>query len=346
MSAVYFDIRDISRAARMGWAPRRILTAAVGLLLAHMLWMLCAYAAVAVDGHISLLAVWNELGFFPWAVAQIVDGGGTFLFVTGVVLAWLVMMGTFSAVAKQAVRELKGDVGLGGEATMNFVGRHGTTAATAVMVLTSGIVLMLFAGLLLGMTGRVAVVGELLVGLLSLPTILCGVAAFGLIAVIFIEVTIGPAVVATLEDDWLEVTVQAAAVLWGQPFRWLAYELWLAVISGATVLAATVVLLFGSLASLAVVGRLIPLKIAGMMVIASEYVPGLEKLFWAFNTGRGPVEVASGIPIAAAGGVFAVSLLVLMVVVAAYGISTWGAGQTLIKHRHLTHYSPMMSSAN
>jgi len=160
MTKLHFNYKDIFRAFRFGFSAKKIWVGFEGLLFGWLGYMVLGYLAYLVSGT-SIAAVWENFRLLPMpdAVAALpaFNVGGWILWAVGVV--WLVFAALTAGVAisKLTYEQLRGDEFFEvKEAWKQALKSLGALIATPVL-LGLFIVLLLAAGLLLGLIGRIPV---------------------------------------------------------------------------------------------------------------------------------------------------------------------------------------------
>ena len=242
MTKLHFNYKDIFRAFRLGFSAKKIWVGFQGLLFGWLGYMVLGYLAYLVSGT-SIAAVWENFRLLPMpdAVAALpaFNVGGWIIWAVGVV--WLVFaaMTAGVAISKLTYEQLRGDEFFEvKEAWKQALKSLGALIATPVL-LGLFIVLLLAAGLLLGLIGRIPYAGEMVVGLLAIPAFAVALFVVYLIVVFFFTFTISPAVIGTTKSDAFDNLFEVFSCVNDQPWRLVWYQFLLVVfaIVGIAVLA-------------------------------------------------------------------------------------------------------------
>lgn len=242
MTKLHFNYKDIFRAFRLGFSAKKIWVGFEGLLFGWLGYMVLGYLAYLVSGT-SLEAVWENFRLLPMpdAVASLpaFNVGGWILWAVGVV--WLVFtaMTAGVAISKLTYEQLRGDEFYEvKEAWKQALKSLGALIATPVL-LGLFVILLLAAGLLLGLIGRIPFAGEMIVGLLVIPAFAVALFVVYLIVVFFFTFTIGPAVIGTTKSDAFDNLFEVFSCVNDQPWRLIWYQFMLVIfaIVGMVILA-------------------------------------------------------------------------------------------------------------
>ncbi len=231
MLKLYFDYRDVFRAARLGLSPKKIWAMFVGLL--------CGFAAYGALGYLAHLTAgrsladtwaifglvplpWNDFG--PWA---------WLLWGLGALAGLVCYLLAAAVVAKITAEQLSGNEFYETGEGVAFLRQNwkAVLGGPAVIVLfAAGI---LFCGAVLGWWGRIPVVGEWTVSLLAVPVFfVCLFLAF-LFAALAVGVFYAPAIVGASKSDTFDCLFETFSAMTSQPWRLVAYTALLKAVSFA-----------------------------------------------------------------------------------------------------------------
>lgn len=367
MTKLHFNYKDIFRAFRLGFSAKKIWVGFEGLLLGWLGYMVLGYLAYLVSGT-SLGAVWENFRLLPMpdAVASLpaFNVGGWILWAVGVVWLIFVAMTAGIAISKLTYEQLRGDEFYEvKEAWKQALKSLGALIATPVL-LGLFVILLLAAGLLLGLIGRIPFAGEMIVGLLVIPAFAVALFVVYLIVVFFFTFTIGPAVIGTTKSDAFDNLFEVFSCVNDQPWRLIWYQFMLVIFA----IVGMVILAFFSVKALHL-GRWIAgilmnvgeakasaqvfYKLDLMINSAADTVRLLlprwveQALFWlpnwvhnAFGWIKGAVDLPSLVSSKVAmvpnwsamvGTIlFSIAYHAFILLVLAYGMAIWFSGNTLV----------------
>jgi hypothetical protein len=332
MTKLYFDVRDLFSAARLGWSLRRIWIAFSGLLIGYVVYGIGAYGGLSISRGIPFAGLWDQYGFFP-------ECSLTPLCIIGSVLGFLILMITSCAICKITYQQLKGDVFFSSGEALKYIGSCWQSVVLGPIAVLGLLIVFLGSGWLIGVVGRyIPYVGEIGFALIFIPVFFASIFAIFIAFAFLVSLIFAPAIVGTTKEDTLEVVIQSFSLLWSQPWRLLLYlgGILITVRIGTFVLAC---LSFYSLYLInSVSGLAMGEKLSGMMNVGLAYVP--DKLIACLFTMEGypPPDLlkylpGSGTPSGSvlwAGRLVAVSLLFIVGFILSYALSAFNAGTTLI----------------
>ncbi len=340
MMKLYFDFRDVFRAARYGLSGKKILLQFWGFLLGYAGYVILTYIALLVSG-IGLGASWVTYRLFPAVVPGVLSWPGWIIYIAGVVF-WVIMWLLYStATAKITYQQLKGDDFYTARESIGFIKKNWKAIIFSPIMVIIIIAFLVVCGIIAGLIGKIPFLGELLVAIFTIP--IWGAALFlvFLAVVFFVGIIAGPAIVATAREDSFETMIQFFSTIWSQTWRFVVYN----VLLGGLVVAAVYVFgLFSYWALKAgymIMGWTMGPKLHNIAMAAINWLPtklGLWSL-WAKGWWTGKLALVSIYRMphmelhgaeSAAAVILGIFLLIIFGMVLSYGLATWSAGQTII----------------
>lgn len=333
MSKVYFDVRDVAKALRLGFSGKKMALGFAGVVVGYIGYAIFSYLALLAGGS-SFGELWARYRFYPSVVGASLPWYGWVLYGIGVAFWVLVLLATAAGIVKIAYQQLKGDEFYSLGDAKKFLRKNWKAAVLSPWIILAVFAFLIVVGIIIGLLGRIPYVGELGFSL-GLPVVFGGSIFAVFTAVVFaFSLMLSPAVVGTAEEDTLETIVQSFSTVWNQPWRLVLYEILL----GIYVVLATA--LFGAFAVAALwlihwaCGLLMGESLVKITSVALGYVPhsgfwsavwaklGWLPLRWGAEITRGTVQVS---------GVIAGIWLALMLgLVLSYGWTSWAVGQGVI----------------
>jgi hypothetical protein len=335
MLKLYFDYRDVFRAPRLGLSPKKLWVMFVGLL--------SGYAVLGVFGHLAHLAAGRSLAD-SWAMFGLVplpwsdfNGWSWLLWAAGAFAFLLCYLLAAAVVAKITAEQLRGNEFFEVSEGVAFLRENWTSVLGGPGVLVLFAAFFLLCGLLLGLWGRIPVVGELSVALLAVPVFLvCLFVAF-LLAALLAGVFYAPVIVGATKSDTFDCLFETFSAVTSQPWRLVVYTglLTLVSLAGFAVFGlfscGALMIAFKTL-GLAMGDKFLNIAAAGF----TAYTPG-----WVVNAmikltgGCGPCQFLMAAPdLTWAGHVSAfiigMSVNAVRLLLLAYLASSFVAGQTII----------------
>jgi len=332
VSKVYFDVRDIAKALRLGFSGKKMALGFVGVVVGYIGYAILTYLALLAGGY-PFGEVWGNYKFYPCVAGLSLPWYSWVIYAIGVVFWVLVLLATAAGIVKIAYRQLKGDEFYSLGDARKFLRNNWKAAVLSPWVILAVLAFLVITGVIIGLLGRIPYIGELGFSL-GLPVVFGGslFAVFTAVVLAF-SFLLSPAVVGTAEEDTLETIVQSFSTVWSQPWRLVLYE----VLLGIYVVLATA--LFGAFTVAALwlinqaCGLLMGHKMDELTAVALGYLPkaGLwsaigAKLEWLplrISEGAGGTVLVSGI----IGGIW---LALILGFVLSYGWTSWAVGQGII----------------
>ncbi|MBT4483427.1 MAG: hypothetical protein HOC71_07095, partial [Candidatus Latescibacteria bacterium] len=173
----------------------------------------------------GFLILIRHFEFFPSIVTAAPSFSAWLVWCIGIVLALCILILTATSVSRIAFEDLRGNELFQIKDARQFSKTHGLTAVISLAV--TGVLLIIFFGpySLLGLFGRIPVLGELTVALLSIPSFFWGLAGTSVLIVFIIGLALAPAITACTGEDALEVIIQLFSSVFKQPFKLVVYEI-------------------------------------------------------------------------------------------------------------------------
>jgi hypothetical protein len=340
MVKLYFDFRDVFRAARLGFSGKKIGLQFLGLLIGYVGYAIFTYIALVASG-IGFGANWATYRLFPSVVTGELTWYGWILFLVGIIF-WIIVWLLYStAAAKLTYQQLKGDDFYTAREAMGFVGKNWKAIIFSPIMVILIVAFLLVCGIIVGLLGKIPYVGELGFAIFSIP--IFAVALFLVfVAIVFcVGIILVPAIAATAREDSFETMIQFFSSIWSQTWRFVVYNVLLGAIT------VVCVYVFGALSYWAlklvymVCGWTMGAKLHNMAMVAINWLPtklGIWSL-WSKGWWCGKLALVSGYMSprvelhgaeTVAAFIMGIFLVVILGFVLSYGLSTWAAGQTII----------------
>ncbi len=349
----YFDFRDLFLAPRAGLSGKKIWIATSGLLLAHLGFAVFTYLARIATG-MTLGGIWSTQGLWPVPAFAQYSWPGWLLQLLGLGFAGMVLLLAATAVSSLAYQQFRGDDFFSTGDAWSFARSRWIALILAPLVIAGLIVFLVVAGMLLGLIGKIPLIGPLVVAVhMPLVVFFAMIAAFSAL-VFFTHFSLGPAIISTTSGDAMDVLVQLFSCAWSQPWRFLTYQFLLKLISVFAVHVLVFFVIGGFWISRWVIAPVMGSSFAQMLQIGYEFarfrcpvtstacalarencgidlasrLPALQQrcldsLFAADLTGAGTA-------VTIAGHIFGVVLFLTIIAVTGYFFATWFSGQTIV----------------
>ncbi|MBN2417060.1 hypothetical protein JXO52_14570 [bacterium] len=233
MTSLHFNYRDIFRSARVAFHPQRIWLQLYGLGIGYAGYLVLTYLSLFSAGE-DPGVVWARYGLFPSAFSAVSPFYSKLIAFAAVLFVFYWWLAAATAVARASYMELKGHVVYTWRAAMRFaLKKKGGAVISSPLTLAVMFGLVTLGGYVVGLLGRIPWAGEIGIALFTL--LWYGISFFLVfIALAFaVSLLIAPAVIATTDDDAFEGIFQSFALLHGQPWRLVLYELLLLAVAAA-----------------------------------------------------------------------------------------------------------------
>lgn len=222
MLKMYFDYRDIFRAARLGLSPKKMWVLFWGLMWGFAFYGILGYLSHMAAGR-SLADVWVMFGLVP---AMPWPGSGAIswaLWLIGLLGALLIYMMSAAVTARMAAEQLKGNEFFEVKEAAGYLKGAWKSILGGPLVIISFVAMLLFFGILSGWWGRIPVLGELTIALLSLPIYLVCLFLVFLLVSLAIGLFFSPVISGATKGDAFDNLFEVFSSITAQPWRLVAY---------------------------------------------------------------------------------------------------------------------------
>ena len=342
MAELHFDFRDIFRAGRYGFNPKKILVHLFGLILGYLIYEILVYASLFIAGGSTVKQFWDTYALLP--VCPLVDYafeditiGAMWL---GTFVLFIFFFLTSTMVSKITIEHLRGDHFFSMKASWGFVRKHWKAVFGTLVGLIVILVILALIPTFVGLLGKIPTVGRIILmfaSVLTPFTFFIGLLMAYLLVGLGVSLFFAPSVVAAAESDTFETAYQHLAMLWNQPWRVLIYEVLLFSVKVICTPIWIIFCLTGFALAMLPIYLLIPMDMQHIMWQADRWLGGsINRLaalpymehFKVFDIGSETVNLPITLDIAAVFMTF--SLLFIAGLVIAYLFSIASAGNTLI----------------
>jgi hypothetical protein len=221
---LHFDFRDIFLASRLALSGKTIMAQFIGLGVGYLLWLIFTYLAWLLSG-LGLSQTWGLYGLFPILDFSFSGTPAWICFIVGNLLFLFCWFISSTAVAQIGFRDLLGDPFYPLTHGYRFAFKSLPTLIFAPGLILFFIVLILLFGVILGLVGKIASVGEVVFSLVYLlPVFPVALALAYIIFNFSISLFFTPAVVATTRSDIFDTIIELFTAVWRQPWRLVVYN--------------------------------------------------------------------------------------------------------------------------
>ncbi len=338
MLKLYFNYKDVFRAARLGLSPKKMWVMFWGLLLGFVAYGAFGYLSHAAAGRpaadtwamFGLVPLpWSDFGFWAW----LLWGLGTLLFA-------VVMMLASTMTARITAEQLSGNEFFEVKEAGKFLKESWKSVLGAPLVIILFAVFLLACGGVLGLWGRIPFIGHLTVSLLALPIyFVCLFIAFLLVA-LAVALWFVPVIVGSTKSDTFDSLFETFSAITSQPWRLVVYTglLKLVVLAGTLVFAWFTMTALGiafQVLAVAMGQKFMDIALSGVALytppVALTAMIAMMSNFWS---AWGPAPLAPCADLGWAGHISAfitgMSVNVVRLIVLSYAASSFVVGQTII----------------
>ena len=341
MAELHFDFRDIFRVGRYGFSGKKISIHFLGLVLAYLIYELLVYLSLFIAGGTAANDFWHKYGFMP--VCPVVNGDFETITIVAMGIGTLVLFVVFfsmsTMVSKIAMQQLRGDHFFSMGESIGFAKKNWKVVFGTFFGLIVIFVLCALTPIIVGLLGKIPVVGNIIVMLASILTpfaFFLGLLMAYLIVVFAVSLFLVPSVVAAANSDTFETVYQHFSIIWNQPWRIVVYE---TLLFGVKVICTAIWAFFclvGFVIAMLPVRLLIPTDMKMIMGQTDKWLGGLVgklaelpyiETVKVFNLAE-PANLPIVLKIASI--FMMLSLLSIIGLIIAYLLSIASAGNTLI----------------
>ena len=341
MAELHFDFRDIFRVGRYGFSGKKIFLHFLGLALAYLIYEILVYLSLLIAGGTAAKDYWDKYGLVP--VCPILNGDFETITIVamgiGILVLFVVFFSMSTMISKITIQQLRGDHFFSMGESVGFVKKNWKVVFGTFIGLIVIFVLCALTPIIVGLLGKIPVVGNIIVMLASILTpfaFLLGLLMAYLIVVFGVSLFLVPSVVAAANSDTFETVYQHFSIIWNQPWRIVVYEILLFGVKLICTAIWAVFCLVGFVIAMLPVRLLIPMDMKMIMGQVDKWLGGLigklaglpyieaVKVFDLADPANLPIllKIAS---------IFmALSLLCIIGSIIAYLLSIASAGNTLI----------------
>ena len=222
MLKMYFNFKDVFRAARLGFSPKKIWAFFCGLLLGLAIYNLFSYTAHAAAGR-SLADTWAMFGLLPlpWSDFGLAAWILWFLGAAGLGIIYMLVS---AVVARITTEQLTGNEFYEIKEAVTFVKQGWKAVLGAPLVIVSFIAFLVLGGLVLGLWGRIPYLGELTVSALAIPIYLVCLFIVFLMAALLAALWYSPIVAGAAKSDTFDNLFEIFSTMTSQPWRLVVYS--------------------------------------------------------------------------------------------------------------------------
>jgi hypothetical protein len=342
MKAYHFNYKDIFRAPRLAFSLQRIWINGTGLLVGYLVYLFFTYFSAVFSGY-NYAYIWSKFGLLPCSFAIKLPWTSMVIYYFGVALFGAIVLLTNTAVARAVYMAMREELFYTWTQAYKFAYKKWISSIGAMLTFIFIIAFFVIAAMVMGLIGRIPIIGELGTALLTVPYIFSALLLFFIIVAFFVAIFFVPAIIATSDEDALGGVFQSFSITYNQPWRIVLYSSLLFVLweVGLFIFAAVIKVSYGLFISLFTVGmgdKILQLQQQALYLI-DQALPTVYR--WAsmlpgdlgkfiYLTSEHPVAPEMSGVMLVAGYILGIFLLFLGGVVVVYGEAIWNSGITII----------------
>lgn len=337
-----FNFKDVLRSMRLGFSAKKIWVGFLGILVGTILYSVLSYVALTLTPDWNWVTVFRAYRYIPVPIVgyTAMPWYSWAIWIVGLALFVFINLLTIGAISKITYEQVKGDEFYEVTEAIKFSLKNwkGIILSPITLIIICGVVLL--CGFVIGAVGRLPYVGQLATGLLFVPIVFGALFLVYLSVVLFLSFLIAPSVVGTTKSDTFDTLFEVFSVLNDQTWRVVTWEVLVAFLSTAGI---SIVALFLKKA-LALTYFAISLWqgprgwFTAMWHNGIWYLPSCPPVVWAENlAGRflptllfPQTWTTQNWATTFGGFCIGLGFHFIAFFVLAYGLSVWGAGQTMI----------------
>jgi len=230
---LHYNFKDVPRAARFGFSAKKMWVQFLGLLVGTILYSIFAYIGFLLSGY-TISEVWRIYHYVPIPLGEGITLLGKIFIGIGLFLFIVVNLFAGVAVSKITYEQLRGDEFYEVKKALSFAIKEGKAVVLAPLTLLLIGFLIIVAGFVLGLLGKIPWFGELILLLLSVPAFFAVLFIVYLFFSFILSLFLSAGVVATTRADTFDTLFEIFSTLNEQNWRVVSYE---ALLYGTKILA-------------------------------------------------------------------------------------------------------------
>lgn len=224
MENLYHNYKDLFRAPRISIGPQRIFIATIGLIGAHLIYILFTFAALIINGF-SISSVWSQYGLFPCVYPYDVSAISHIIYGLGFIIALYIVLMTNTAVSRASYMFVRENLFYTYKQAITFTLKKYKSVGGVYVTYIFLIVPFIIGAIVMAAIGKIPWFGEILNAFATLPYIFAGMLLVFFTLSLLISLFFGPTIIATSEEDGFGAAIQSLHLTWGQPWRLVLYGL-------------------------------------------------------------------------------------------------------------------------
>lgn len=219
---LYYNYKDLLKAPRIAIGPQRLFIATFGMAVSHFVYIFFNYLAVFLSGH-DIYIFWQKSGLLPVAFKYQLSTLSLIVAWCGVLLTIFLILLTNTALSRAAYMYLRDNYFYTARQALVFAAKRSTAIVFVYLTFLFLILPFIAGALIMALLGAISGIGEILNALATLPYIFSGMILFFMTLCLIISFFLGPAIIASADEDGFGTAIQCMHLTWGQPWRMASY---------------------------------------------------------------------------------------------------------------------------
>jgi len=220
----YYNYKDILKAPRIALGPQRIYIASLGVSAAHVTYFLFTYLALIMSGY-EINAIWSGYGLFPSIFTLDLTLGALFTGWIGFILTAFIILLSSTALSRAAYMYLRDNYFYTSKQAIFFALKKSRSIFSIFLTFLFLIFPFIAGAVFMALIGQIMWIGEILNAIATIPYIFAGMVLVFMTICFVLSFLIGPAIMASSDEDGFGTVVQCMQLTWGQPWRLVLYGL-------------------------------------------------------------------------------------------------------------------------
>ncbi len=222
MNNFYYNYKDLFKAPRMAIGPQRIALATLGIMAAHLVYLVFSYFSIMLGGY-SVSAIWSRFGLFPCAYGFQLPFYSYIIYWIGFFATGYVLLLMSTSVSRAAYMYLRENLFYTYQQALKFSKKKALSLLGIYITFLILILPFIIGAIIMAIIGRIPWFGELLNAFATLPYIFAGMLLVFFTLSLLVSFFYGPIIISTSEEDGFGAAVQSLHLTWGQPWRLITY---------------------------------------------------------------------------------------------------------------------------
>lgn len=341
---LHYNYKDIFKSLRLAFSLKKLAIMTVALFIAFIFYNIFSYLAFLSAGH-SFEEIWLTFKFFPFLSGNL-PYYSYILWIIGIIGFIIIFFVAQNAITKITFEQLKGDEFFEIKESLKFAFKNFKSYFFSPLFLIAFIILIIIAGIILALIGKIPYFGDIFVGIMSIPAFCASIFILYLLIILLFSLILSPIIVGCTTSDTFDTLFEVFSCVNEQPARLIWYSIILKVLSFLGFIIFGYATFISIKIGKAVLSILISNKINEAFSLAHYFIKlsppentGFYYQFWNILIEKLGLSyllepnisfIPSNWGIAVLSIFFALTFYLLYLFVLSYGVNIWTTGQTLV----------------